>query len=85
MKKMKIKLYDYLMSLLRFCNKNDYIVIKSDTFYNQYDNIYKILDEIHLVPAIKYFYEDYKVYNVLITSNDNVNHGRRNIYISVDI
>lgn len=71
------------MSLLRYCNKNDYIVIKSDTFFNQYDNIYKILDEIHLVPEVKNFYKDYKVYNVLVTSNDHVGNGNRNIYISV--
>ena len=79
MKKTKIKLYDYLMSLLRFCNKNDSIVIKSDTFCYEYDNIYKILDEIHLVPGVKYLYKDYKVYNVLITSNHNGNHGNQNI------
>lgn len=85
MKNTKIKLYDYLMSLLKFCNKNDSIVIKSDNFFNEYENIYKILDEIHLVPAVKYFYKDFKVYNVLITSTDNVNHGHRNIYISVDL
>lgn len=85
MKNTKIKLYDYLMSLLRYCNKNDSIVIKSDTFYNEYEDIYDILDDIHLCPEVKNFYKDYKVYNVLITSNDNVNNGRRNIYISVDI
>lgn len=85
MKKMQIKLYDYLMSILRFCNMNDTIIIKSDTFFNRYDNIYQILDEIHLTPTGKNFYKDYNVYNVLIETDNHSKNGHRKIYISVEL
>ncbi len=82
---MKISLYDYLMSLVSNCNNKDFIVVKSNSFYNQYDNIYKLLDRIHLMPEVKDFYKDYKVNDVRIHSIDYGGINHRNIYISVDI
>ena len=82
---MKIKLYDYLMSMLSHCNKTDSIIIKSNTFYNQYDNIYKLLDRIHLMPEVKEYYKYYKVNDVHIHSTNHGGINYRNIYISVNI
>ncbi len=82
---MKISLYDYLMSLVSHCTKKDFIVVKSNSFYKQYDNIYKLLDRIHLMPEVKEYYKDYKVNDVRIASTDYGGISHRNIYISVSL
>lgn len=75
------KLYNYLLSLLKNINHSDKIIIKSDCFTKEYDNLYKLLDKFHFSPEIEDFYKDYKVdgYNIIFTGR-NSDTGR-SIYI----
>lgn len=81
---MKSKLYQFLFRILKNVKHSDKIIIKSDCFSKEYENIYQLLDKFHFSTDLSEFYKDYKVdgYNIILSGRNNDTGRSIYIYIS---